>query len=152
MLPGIIEACDEIVSFNNKIELLKAEVGRRQVSYNSEMYEGFNNQLYKKVKSESYRELQITKHFLKFLPLLRNIERIWNIEVEIKRFEYFCWYLYIDNLKNEERIKFELFAFILSEWDMIDFYTLTKKEHVNYYNLKNSYVVYIQTTTFEAVQ
>ena len=116
------------------------------------MYEGFNNQLYKKVKSESYRELQITKHFLKFLPLLRNIERIWNIEVEIKRFEYFCWYLYIDNLKNEERIKFELFAFILSEWDMIDFYTLTKKEHVNYYNLKNSYVVYIQTTTFEAVQ
>ena len=49
MLPDIIEACREIVSFNNMIDLLKAKIGRRQVSYNNEMYEGFNNKLYEKV-------------------------------------------------------------------------------------------------------
>ena len=53
VLPDIIEACIEIVSFYNKIYLLTAEVGSTQVSYNSEMYEGFNNKLYQKVKSES---------------------------------------------------------------------------------------------------
>ena len=46
MFPDIIEACDEIVSFNNKINLLKSEIGKRQVSYNIENYEGFNNKLY----------------------------------------------------------------------------------------------------------
>ena len=73
---------------------------------------------------------------MKFLPSLRDIERITDIEVEIKRFEDFCWYSYIDKLDNEQRIKFELFAFILPEQDMIEFYKFTKKEHVNYENLK----------------
>ena len=128
MLPDIIEACEEIVCFNNKTYLLKAGIVRRQIIYNSEIYVGFNNKLYEKVKSESYRELQITKHFLKFLSSLRNIERISNIEVEIKRFEDFCWYSYIDKLENEVRIKFELFAFVLPELDMIEFYNSTKKQ------------------------
>ena len=57
MLPDIIEACDEIVTFDNKKDLLKAKIGRRQVGYNSEIYEGYSNMLYEKVKSESYREL-----------------------------------------------------------------------------------------------
>ena len=90
MLPDIIEVWEEIVCYNNKTDLLKAEIGRRQVSYNSEIYVGFNNELYEKVKSESYKKLQITKSFLKFLPSFKNIERISNIEVEIKRFEDFC--------------------------------------------------------------
>ena len=63
VLPDIIEACDEIVYFNHNIDLLKAEIGRRQVSYNSETYEGINNKLYEKVKSENYRELKVTKIF-----------------------------------------------------------------------------------------
>ena len=58
MLPEIIEACEEIVSFNNKTGLFKAEIDRRQTSKNSVSYLGFNNELYEKVKSESYRELR----------------------------------------------------------------------------------------------
>ena len=92
MLPDIIEACEEIVCFNNKTYLLKAEIGRKQVSYNSEIYTGVNNELYEKVKSESYRKLQCTKHLLKFFPSLRYIERITNIDVVIKRVEDFCWH------------------------------------------------------------
>ena len=79
------------------------------------------------MKSESYRELLITVNFLKLLPSLRDIERITDIEVEIKRFEDFCWYSYIDKLENEQIIKFELFAFTLPEQDMIEFYSFTKK-------------------------
>ena len=83
MFPDIIEACEKIVFFLNKTDLLKAEIGRRQVSYSNKIYVGFNNELYEKVKSESYRELKNTEHFLKFLPSLRNIERLSNIEVNM---------------------------------------------------------------------
>ena len=97
---------------------------------------------------------------MKFLPSLRDIERIIDIEVEIKRFEDFCWYSNIDKLENEQRIKFELFAFILPEQDMIEFYSFTKKEHVNFENLKkflrsihpNSYPQSYTTTSHEISQ
>ena len=65
--------------------MLKAEIDRRKVSYFIEIYECLNSKVYEKVKRESYRELKNTEHFLKFLPFLRNIKRISNIEVEFKK-------------------------------------------------------------------
>ena len=79
----MVENSDEILSIKNRIDLLKAEIDRRKVCYNIEIYKCLNSELYEKVKSESYRELKNTEHFLKFLPSLRNIERLSNIEVNM---------------------------------------------------------------------
>ena len=118
-LTKIIEACNEIMAYNVRIELLRAEISRRpsrrdmfeKPRYEGTVwsdYQGFSNELYQNVRYESQKELEITNHVLKFLPSLFPIQIISNVEAVINMFENFRRLNYIDELTDKNRIKFNL--------------------------------------------
>ena len=118
-LTKIIEACNEVMAYNVRIELLRAEISRRpsrremfeKPRYEGTVwsdYQGFSNELYQNVRYESQKELEITNHVLKFLPSLFPIHIISNVEAVINMFENFRRLNYIDELTDKNRIKFNL--------------------------------------------
>merc|ERR1719427_124247 len=149
-LTKIIEACNEIMAYNVRIELLRAEISRRpsrremfeKPRYEGTVwsdYQGFSNELYQNVRYESQKELEITEHVLKFLPSLFPIQIISNVEAVINMFENFCQLNLIDELNyqtDENRIKFNLLINILPSATMLCYFNSNNVEHRSYDNLK----------------
>ena len=146
-LTKIIKACNEIRSYNVRIELLRDEVRKRQsrrdvfekTRYEGMLcfdYQGFSNELYQNVRFESHIELKITYQVLKFLPSLEPIRKILYVEAVIDMLENFCQLNYINELIDKNRIKFVLFTNILPSETMLCYFNSTNVEHRSYDNLK----------------
>ena len=121
-LKDIIKACNETINLNLKVDLLRAEISKRQsrreilkkTQYEFKVlfkYHEFSNKQYKAILIETLRELEVIESVLKFLPSLSLIEYFSHIESVITTFENFCRYNGIDELNHSERIKFVLFTF-----------------------------------------
>ena len=115
-LEDIITACNEIIDFNVEIDLLRAEINKRQsrrdrfekTQFDKNVwfeYQGFSNERYQVVLRETFKHLNIIKNVLKYLPLLGVVHEIYDVETIINIFENFCSYNRIDELDNSERIK-----------------------------------------------
>ena len=144
-LEDIITACNEIIDFNVEIDLLKAEINKRQsrcdrfekTQFDKNVwfeYQGFSNERYQVVLRETFKHLNIIKNVLKYLPLLGVVHEIYDVETIINIFENFCSYNRIDELDNSERIKFILWSNVLPPDEMFIFFKSNTTEHRNLTN------------------
>ena len=126
-LEYIITACNEIIDFNVEIDLLRAEINKRQsrrdrfekTQFDKNVwfeYQGFSNERYQVVLRETFKQLNIIESVLKYILLLGVVHKISDIETVIDKFESFC--RYNDELDNSERIKFVLWSSVLPPDDM----------------------------------
>ena len=99
-LEDIITACNEIIDFNVEIDLLRAEINKRQsrrdrfekTQFDKNVwfeYQGFSNERYQVVLRETFKHLNIIQKVLKYLPLLGVVHEIYDVETIINIFENF---------------------------------------------------------------
>ena len=119
-LKNVIKGCYEIIELNLKIDLLTAEISKRQsrrnVLWNLQYakrkwieYQGFSNIEYQVVLRETFRQLEIIQSVLKFFPSLGLVQKISNIEAIINIFKNFVSTKISTSLTIEKELNFSYF-------------------------------------------